>query len=48
MLDQERQRADQEAKRANRESQRADLAHQRVTEMQELLQQYRDRIGELP
>jgi Uma2 family endonuclease len=48
MLEQERSRADQESQRANQESQRANQAEQQAAEMAALLQQYRDRFGDVP
>ncbi|MBE9012893.1 Uma2 family endonuclease [Pseudanabaenaceae cyanobacterium LEGE 13415] len=54
MLDQERQRtelerqrAEQSEQRAEEERQRAEQERQRAAEMERLLQQYRDRYGEL-
>jgi Uma2 family endonuclease len=47
MLEQERQRAEQERQRAEQERQRAEQSERRVAEVEALLQQYRDRFGEL-
>ncbi|MHC5830439.1 MAG: Uma2 family endonuclease, partial [Nostoc sp.] len=41
------QRAEQEHQRAEQERQRAEQAEQQLQDMQALLQQYRDRFGEL-
>ena len=46
--EQERQRAEQERQRAEQERQRAEQERQRAQELEDLLQQYRDRFGELP
>lgn len=43
----ERQRAEQERQRAEQERQRAEQAEQQKEEIERLLQQYRDRFGEL-
>jgi Uma2 family endonuclease len=47
LLAQERQRAEQERQRAEQERQRAEQERQRATEIETLLQQYRDRFGAL-
>jgi Uma2 family endonuclease len=47
MLDQSEQRAEQERQRAEQERQRAEQEQQRAAEMSALLQQYRDRFGDL-
>ncbi len=47
MLDQERQRVEQERQRAEQAEQQAEQERQRAAEMEALLQQYRDRFGEL-
>ncbi len=47
LLDTERQRAEIERQRAEAESQRAETEHQKNQELENLLQQYRDRFGEL-
>ena len=46
-VEQERQRAEQERQRAEQERQRAEQERQRATQMETLLQQYRDRFGNL-
>jgi Uma2 family endonuclease len=48
MLEQERLRAKEESLRADQECQRADHASQQLAEMEAILNQYRDRFGELP
>ncbi|MGL4881975.1 MAG: Uma2 family endonuclease [Waterburya sp.] len=48
LLEQERQRAEQERQRAEQERQRAEQAEQQVSDIEALLQQYRERFGELP
>lgn len=48
LLEQERQRAEQERQRAEQEYQRAEQATHRLTAMEEMLEKYRDRFGELP
>ena len=47
MLNQERQRATQERQRADQAEQQAERERQRSAEMETMLQQYRDRFGEL-
>lgn len=47
LLDQERQRVEQERERAEQERQRAEQAEQQIAAMEALLQQYRDRFGDL-
>ena len=46
--EQERQRAEQERQRAEQERQRAEQAERQVTELETLLQQYRESFGDLP
>jgi Uma2 family endonuclease len=46
-LEQERQRAEQERQRAEQERQRAEQERQRAESLENLLQQYRDRFGNL-
>lgn len=48
MLEQESLRAEHESVRAEQEYQRAERATKQLTEMEAMLQQYRDRFGELP
>ncbi|MEC4982585.1 MAG: Uma2 family endonuclease [Oscillatoria sp. PMC 1068.18] len=46
--EQEKQRAEQEKQRAEQEKQRAEQAEQRLRETELMLQQYRERFGDLP
>jgi Uma2 family endonuclease len=46
--EQEHQRAEQERQRAEQERQRAEQAEQQLSDIEALLQQYRERFGELP